>query len=329
MNGGRRLRLGFVPLTDAAALIVARDRGFFADEGLRVELSREASWATVRDKLSVGALDGAHMLAPLALATSLGVGSDPVPMIAPMALNRGGAAVTVSARLAAALGDEVGAGGLADLIARRREQQSSMLTFGVVFPYSTHNYLLRDWMARAGIDPHRDVRLTVVPPERSAELLADGVIEGFCAGEPWGAVAVRAGVGRIAMRASRFAPDAPDKVFAVTEIWAEANATDLQGLLRALLRASAWIEDSANRADLLSLLAERANVGVMIETLAAGLDDIRFHSAGANRPEAAQGAWILGQMARWGQAGALDNGSAASRVFRPDLFDEANASLGA
>lgn len=330
MTGGRRLRLGFVPLTDAAALIVARHRGFFAGEGLRVELSREASWATVRDKVSVGALDGAHMLAPMALATSIGAGCDPVALVAPMALNRGGAAVTVSSRLSAALGDRPGAEGLAALLGRRRAQHSSLLTFGVVFPYSTHNYLLRDWMARAGIDPRRDVRLTVSPPERSAELLGDGVIEGFCAGEPWGAVAARAGVGRIVMRASRFAPDAPDKVFAVTEAWAAANAADLQGLLRALLRASAWVEDPAHRADLLSLLAEPANVGVASETIAAGLGGIRFFGRGVNRPEAAHGAWILAQMARWGQvASGPDIGPVASRIFRSDLFDDANAALGA
>lgn len=104
MTGSRILRLGYVPLVDAAALIAAREKGFFAAQGLEVELSREVSWATVRDKVMVGALDGAHMLAPLALAATLGAGSDPVSLIAPMALNLDGAAVTLSTRLGEALG---------------------------------------------------------------------------------------------------------------------------------------------------------------------------------------------------------------------------------
>ncbi len=324
MTGKAELRLGFVPLNDAAALIVARDKGYFADEGLSVELSREASWATVRDKVAVGALDGAHMLAPLALAMALGAGCEATAMIAPFVLNFGGAVVTVSTRLATAIGPEGGAEGLARLIARRRDQESSPLTFGVVFPYSTHNYLLRDWMARGGIEPDRDIRLTVTPPPRSAELLSEGVIEGFCAGEPWSQVAVRAGVGHIAMRGARFAPDAPDKVFATTQVWAEAHGDELQALLRALLRASAWSEDPANRAELVAILTRPENVGVDGEAIEAGLGDIRFHRDGANRPDPAQALWILHQMARWGQVRTgPETTRTASSVYRPDLFDQA------
>jgi NitT/TauT family transport system ATP-binding protein/nitrate/nitrite transport system substrate-binding protein len=320
--------LGFIPLTDAAALLVGRAGGFFANEGLRVDLSREASWATLRDKLSVGTLDGAHMLAPLLLATRLGIGCESADLIAPLALNRGGAAVTLSIRLAGALGEDGDADRLATLIARRRNQGSSRLTFGVVFPFSTHNYLLRDWMARAGIDPNRDVRLTVVPPERTADLLADGVIDGFCAGAPWSDVAIRAGVGQIAMRSSRFAPEAPDKVFAVAQAWAAANGAEFAGLLRALLRASAWSQDPANRGDLLALLARPENVGVNREAIAAGLDEIRFNGGVTNRPDVVQGQWLLDQMARWGQhPGDPDVGRAAAQAFRPDLFDQARAAL--
>jgi NitT/TauT family transport system ATP-binding protein/nitrate/nitrite transport system substrate-binding protein len=325
-----RLRLGFVPLNDAAALIVARDKGFFAAEGLKVDLSREASWATVRDKVSVGALDGAHLLAPLALAMSLVASCEPTAMIAPFALNLGGAAVTLSTRLAASIAEGGSADGLAGLITRRREQGSSPLTFATVFPYSIHNYLLRDWLAQAGVDPDRDVRLTVVPPARSAELLAEGVIEGFCAGEPWNQIAERAGAGRIAVRASRFAPDSPDKVFATTEAWARAHPSLLQALLRSLLRASAWIEEPGNRFELVTLLAEPENIGVEREAIAGGLIDIRYHRDGANRPETSHVLWLVEQMRRWGQLDpGADAAAIAARVYRPDLFDEARAALNA
>ena len=162
-----RLRLGFIALNDAAPVIAAQSLGYFADEGLAVDLSREVSWATVRDKVNVGALDGAHMLAPMALATSLGVGgSGAVPLAAPFALNLDGPAVTLSSRLAGVIAADGGADGLARLVARRREEGASPITLAVVFPYSVHNYLLRDWLAAAGIDPDRDVRLTVAPPSR-------------------------------------------------------------------------------------------------------------------------------------------------------------------
>lgn len=311
-----RLTLGFIPLNDAAPLIVARDKGFFADEGLQVDLSREASWATIRDKLAIGALDGAHMLAPLVLATTLGIGSEATSLVAPMALNRNGAAVTVSRRLGeAAAGD---ASALARLIARRREEGASQLTFAVVFPYSIHNYLLRDWMAEAGIHPDRDVRLTVAPPARMTELLADGVIEGFCAGEPWNAAAVAWGAGKVAARSSALAPDALDKVFAVTRDWARANAEETGALLRALMRAAAWAEAPENRIELIGLLARRDNLDVAPDLIARGLTDIVFHGGGLNVPTAARAAVLVESMARWGHLPSREAALAAA----PEVFPE-------
>ena len=319
----RTLRLGFVPLNDAAALLVASEKGFFADEGLEVELSREASWATVRDKLAVGALDGAHMLAPMVLAAGLGVGSEPIPMIAPLALTLNGPAVTLSAPLA----DKVGgpdAAGLARLIARRRAEGASPLTLATVFPYSTHSYLLRQWLAQAGVDPDSDVRLTVVPPPRTAGLLAAGVIEGFCAGEPWNAAAVAAGAGKVVARAGDIWPDTPDKVFGVTEAWAAANGDVLSGLLRALVRASAWMEAAENRAGRAALLARPHLVGLPADLIAESLDDIVFHAGEANRPSLDHAGWLLQQMLRWDHVDpAIDLAAAAARAYRPDLYDVA------
>ncbi|RAK51358.1 CmpA/NrtA family ABC transporter substrate-binding protein [Phenylobacterium deserti] len=317
-----RLKLGFVPLTDAAPLIVAQALGFFADEGLTVELSREVSWATVRDKVAVGALDGAHMLAPMALAANLGLGSEPAPLIAPMALSHNGAAVTLASRLLPA--EEPDAAGLARLVRRRKEQDASPLTFAVVFPYSIHNYLLRAWMAQAGIDPDLDVRLTVAPPPRMAELLAGGVIEGFCAGEPWSTAAATRGVGRLAVRAGELWGHAPDKVLGVTDGWAGEDPARLQALVRALLRAAAWADSPAHRAELAHLLAEPQYVGVEAAVIEEGLRHIRFHADGANVPKLQDAAWLLEQMVLWGQAGAgLDIKAAAARVYRPDLFEAA------
>ena len=317
-----RLKLGFVPLTDAAPLIVAQAKGFFADEGLDVELSREVSWATVRDKVSVGALDGAHMLAPMALAASLGLGSEPARLVVPMALSHNGAAVTLASRLLPA--EEPDAAGLARLVRRRKEQDASPLTFAVVFPYSIHNYLLRAWMAQAGIDPDADVRLTVAPPPRMAELLAGGVIEGFCAGEPWSTAAASSGVGRVSVRAAELWGHAPDKVLGVTEAWAESDPGRLQAGLRALLRGAAWADSPAHRAELAQVLAEPQHVGVEGALIEEGLRHIRFHADEANVPKLEDATWLLEQMVLWSQAGAsLDVAAAAARVYRPDLFHAA------
>lgn len=311
-----RLTLGFVPLVDAAGLIVAQAKGFFAAEGLEVELSREASWATIRDKVAFGALDGAHMLAPMVMARTLGVRGESSPMIVPLTLATDASAITVSSRL----GLSNGGAGLADLVARRREMGAGPLTFSVVYPYSVHNYLLRLWMVQAGVDPDRDVNLTVSPPPRMADLLAGGVIEGFCAGEPWNSVAVAAGAGVTAARAADIAPGAPDKVLGLAAGWAQANPQTVAALVRALVRALVWTRAPENRRSLAFLLAEPQHLAVAPDIVAVGLRSAVF---GDGRPDPPQAQWLLAQMRRWGQIPA--GAAPGAPVYRADLYDAALA----
>ena len=329
MSGGE-LTLGFVPLNDAAPLVVAKERGYFAAEGLEVRLSREVSWATVRDKVAAGALDGAHMLAPITLACTLGVGGDPQPMIAPMALNRSGAAFTLSRRLTMRMTPgESRRVALARLIAERRLQGEPQLVFAVVFPYSTHNYLLRYWLAEAGIDPDRDVRITVAPPSRMASKLAAGELDGFCAGEPWSAVAEDGSIGDVVMRASDVWRDGPEKVLGVTAAWARREPEALQALLRALLKAAAWADEPANHGELAELLARPDYVGASAGSIRRSLPAANFHRNAANAPLPVQAAWLLSQMMRWGQAPReLDLRGVAEHVYRMDLYNEAAAEIG-
>lgn len=324
------LRLGFIALNDAASLIVAQARGYFADEGLDVALCREVSWATLRDKIKVGALDGAHMLAPTALAITLGAsGDEPTPLVAPFALNLNGPAITLSSRLAMVVGPGTTAEGLARLIARRKAEGASPLTLAVVFPFSTHNYLLRDWLARAGVDPDRDVRLTVAPPSRMTELLVGGVVEGFCVTEPWDTAAVAAGAGQIAVRGSQLWPRTPDKVFAVTEAWAAKNPDTVQALLRALLRAAAWADAVENRPALAGLLAHAGHVGAEQAVIQQSLADMIFHADGASAPAPVHAAWLATQMQRWRHIPAeVDVAALAARVYRPDLHAAAARAVG-
>lgn len=331
MSGLADLTLGFIPLTDCAPLIVAKARGFFAEEGLEVSLSREASWATIRDKVAVGALDGAHMLAPMTLA---GEG-----LLAPLALNQNGSAITVSARLAATLREIdpeamaaplITARALAKLVDWRRGQGAPLLTFAVVFSQSMHNYALRYWLAQAGIDPDRDVRLVVTPPPRMVEHLRSGEIDGFCVGAPWNAVAVDEGLGEVLIKASQFWPGGPDKVFGLTAAWADAHPDELRAALRALIQASAWADEPGNHAELVALLARPDHVGVDPEAVARALKaEIVFHRDAAGLPRREHALWFLSQMLRWGQVGAeVDLEAVADRVYRPDLFRAAALSLG-
>lgn len=348
------IRLGFIALSDCAPLVIAKEKGFFDGEGLSVDLSREASWANIRDKVAMGALDGAHMLGPLPMAVNLGVCGEPARMIAPMSLNLNGSAITVSADLARTMRelDPEGmaqrprsARPLARLIERRKAQGDPLLSFAVVFPFSVHNYELRYWMAEAGIDPDRDVRIVVTPPARMADRLAARAIDGFCVGAPWNAQAVADGRGEIMIYASELWRVGPDKVFGITESWAERNPEVLTAVLRALIQAAAWADEPGNRPELAAILAHPRYVNAPEEVVARslvgtppyaagepggeGLDYLIFHRYAANFPWRSHAVWFLTQMRRWGQIGAaVDIPAAAEAAYRPDLYRAAAADLG-
>lgn len=336
MSGLLDLRLGFIPLTDSAPLIAAQAQGFFEDEGLAVELVREASWATIRDKVAVGALDGAHMLAPMALAAAAENTENPV--LAPLALNRNGSAITMSMALFEALGgaptDSAGpalsAAKLRAVIARRRDLGEAPLTLAVVFPASMHNYLLRYWLAQGGIDPDRDVRLVVIPPPRMVERMRAGEIDGFCVGAPWNAVAEAEGVGRILATSSQLWPGGPDKVLGVSGALTRRKPDDLRALLRATIRGAAWADAAENRDALVALLAAHDKIDAAPAAIARALDhELVFHRDATGLPRREHGLWFLSQMIRWGQIDAnQDLNAIVDRVYRPDLYREAALSLG-
>src|SRR5580765_3348193 len=250
-----KLRIGFIPLVDATALLVAVDAGFTATEGLDVELIREVSWSNVRDKLNIGLFDAAHLLAPVAIASSLGLGHVKVPIVAPFGLGVNGNAITVSPALRAALanvaeGDiadpKVSAHALAHVVARRKARGEEPLTFGMTFPFSTHNYHLRFWMAAGGVDPDEDVRLVVLPPPYMVESLANRHVDAFCVGAPWNSVAVDLGIGFILHFVSEILLRAAEKVLAFRARWAEDHPDMLARLVRAHRRAASFVEEVGN-----------------------------------------------------------------------------------
>jgi NitT/TauT family transport system ATP-binding protein len=343
------LCVGFIPLVDAAALIVAVDKGFAAAEGLDVTLVREVSWSNVRDKLNIGLFDAAHLLAPVAIASSLGLGHVKVPITAPFNLGLNGNAITVSPALHAVLmaeidGDRfdpmVTALALSRVVAARRKRGAEPLTFGMTFPFSTHNYQLRFWMAAGGVDPDEDVRLVVLPPPYMVDSLANGHVDAFCVGAPWNSIAVDRGVGHILHFVSDILVRAAEKVLAVRQNWSEKNPQIVAALVRAASRASEFIEQPQNRAEAARILAQPERIGVDADVVRRTLDgrlkispdgtmreSSRYLLVGrekAGRPDPMQAAWLFAQMVRWGQATISPEAVAiAKSVFRPDLYDAA------
>jgi nitrate/nitrite transport system substrate-binding protein len=325
------LKLGFVPLCDAAPLLVARERGFFAEQGLDVALSREASWASIRDKVSVGVLDGAHMLAPMPLAATLGLGNIKEPMLTAMALSVGGNAITLSTTLAGRMAEADPAAlaahptlarALKAVIAADQTAGRPPLTFAVVYPFSPHNYELRWWLAAAGIDPDRDVRLVVVPPSQMVANLSAGAIDGFCAGAPWNEMAAQLGLGRTLITSGELWGGRIEKVFAVRQDWAYRHPRTHKALLKALLQAAQWADAPENRGDVAAILAQPGHVNVPPAVAERTLADLGvFHRHAANFPWRSQALWTLVQMRRWSQwRGAEDPVQVAEQVFRADLY---------
>ena len=339
-----RLRIGFVPLVDAAGVIVAAKRGFAGAEGLEVTLSRERSWASVRDKLSVGYLDAAHVLSPMVVASRLGLGNFRSPLMAPTMLSLDGNEVTLGAGLAALCAARTGytpsgpgewGRALADVVRDGARRGAPPITFAVVFPFSSHAYLLRDWLAGAGLDPDRDVNVTVLPPPMMADALAEDSIDGFCAGPPWGRLAEERGAGSIAFRAVRLRSGVPEKALALRANDPLRDERTVLALVRSIAAAAAWVADPANAEELFALLAGPDAVGVEARTIRAAIDRSGMRLAGSDalRPDPAHADWILGRMRRWGQAPESDGGASGAvegvrSGFRHDLFDRALAGSG-
>src|ERR1019366_4359180 len=207
----RKLRLGFVPLTDCAPLVMAEELGLFHKFGLNVALSRELGWATIRDKIIHRELDAAHALAAMPVAATLGLGSIACDCLTALVLNLNGNAITLANDLWKR-GVRDGKTLREEIVRSRREKT---YTFGVVFPFSSHRHLLRRWFAANGIDSERDVRIVVVPPPQMVANLKAGNLDGFCVGEPWNSVAVQSRVGWIAATSSELDSQHPEKVLMV------------------------------------------------------------------------------------------------------------------
>ncbi|AQZ53473.1 CmpA/NrtA family ABC transporter substrate-binding protein [Martelella mediterranea] len=342
------LSIGFVPLLDSAIVLAAEAKGFFIEEGLKVRLTRETSWSAIRDRLAVGSLQAAHVLAPMPIAANLGLFPLAPKLVAPIALGLGGNAVTVSAALGAAMeaeGDEsdldpakAGAA-LKRVIAVRRAEGLPPLRFGVVYVFSGHNLELRYWLAANGIDPDRDIEIVVLPPPFMPDAVEAGRIDGYCAGEPWNTIAARRGAARIVTVKAKIWRSSPEKVLALPADFVEANEETVAALLRGLYRASQWAAEPENHPELAAILAEPGHLDVdraMLEPLFSGtlaisekaettVEDFFLTSAkAATFPWQSHALWFYSQIVRWGLCDhSAENAEIAKMSYRPDIYRKA------
>ena len=337
-RGGTKLRIGFLRLTDSAPAIVAQEFGYFADENVDAELLEEPSWANIADKLAYGFLDAAVIVPPLAFAIEMGLRGVSQKLIVPCNLSLGGNTITLSRELAAQVRSVADKDKLsvAEALARCLKGRNEPLPLGIVHAYSTHNLLLRYWLATAGLEAGRDVRLSVVPPARAVEALQSGQIAGFCAGAPWGEIAARAGAGATVATSDDIWRAAPEKAFAVRARWAEENPDALKGAVRALVRAAQFCDAPENASYTGALLSRQKYLHVdshaILSSLPGGAiaqDNLsRFWRHAAMFPWRSHAHWFLRQMARWDLIGDVDGEALAARVYRCDLYRAAVAPLG-
>jgi ABC-type nitrate/sulfonate/bicarbonate transport system substrate-binding protein len=254
------IRVGYVRLTDSAPLILAQERGFYAAQGLEVELVREVSWANLRDRLVLGDLDAAQLLSPLPMLTTWGAGGVRAQLLTGLVLSLNGNAITVSTSLWSEIG-VLGANGQPDALAASQRLKRRLLTsnivptFATVHLFSMHTLQLRLWLQAGGIDPDQDVKIIVLPPEQMSDSLARGLIDGYCVGEPWSTQAVQQGIGGIVATGYQIWNNAPEKVLAVTGVWHQHHPATHLRLRLALMQACASLADPATLREMATILS--------------------------------------------------------------------------
>ncbi|MFL4470193.1 CmpA/NrtA family ABC transporter substrate-binding protein [Tateyamaria armeniaca] len=336
-----RLNCGYVPLVDSAPLIVAQELRFAADEGIALNLLPQPSWAALRDLLALGHLDVAHMLSPMPTAMSLGLSGPPAQIDALMVLSANGTVIGVSSMMADAMrakGWHSGFDDPAETLGPMLGALNRPLRVGVPFPFSMHRLLFEYWIRHAGAAT--DIQIITTPPPLMADAVTAGELDVFCVGEPWGSVAVGAGVGELILPGVAIWAQAPEKVLAARRTWIDDNTKSVGSLMRAVSRAAHWLDQPDNRVLAIEILARSAHLNLPVAAVEHALtgrfatrhdgppvhvpDFVRFHDRATNFPWRSQAAWIGEQIS---QLTGIDRAHAirvAQDTMRPDLVPHAS-----
>lgn len=344
-------KLGFIALTDAAPLIIAREKGLFAKHGVPdVEVLKQASWGATRDNLVLGGaangIDGAHILTPMPYLMTAGTvtqNNQPLPMSIVARLNLDSQGISV-AQAYADTGVRTDATPLKEVFARRRAEGKEV-TVAMTFPGGTHDLWIRYWLAAAGIDPNRDVTTITVPPPQMVANMKVGNMDAFCVGEPWNEQLVNQGIGFTATTTGELWRGHPEKALGLRTDFIDANPRATRAILMAVMEAAQWADDFANKDELATILGKRSWFNVppadvlgrlrgdinygngRVET-ATGLE-MKFWKEHASYPFRSHDAWFLTEDIRWGYLPAsTDTSALIDKVNREDLWRDAAATLG-
>jgi len=366
------LKFGFIKLTDMAPLAIAYEKGFFEDEGLYVTLEAQANWKVLLDGVIDGQLDGAHMLAGQPLGATIGFGTK-ADIITAFSMDLNGNAITVSNDIWKQMKPNVPVGEDGKLIhpisasalkpvVEKYKDKGKPFNMGMVFPVSTHNYELRYWLAAGGIHPgyyapHKgdvsgkidaDALLSVTPPPQMPATMEAGTIYGYCVGEPWNQQAVFKGIGVPVITDYEIWKNNPEKVFGVSESWADKNPNTHIAVVKALIRAAEWLDanNNGNRPEAVKILSQSNYVGADYDVIANSMtgtfeyekgdkrdvpDFNTFYRHNATYPYYSDAVWYLSQMRRWGQIAEPKTDAwfmdMAKKVYRPDIYEIAAKEL--
>ena len=334
------MNFGIIALTDCASIVMAHELGFFKKFGINATISKEASWAVIRDKLALGENHASHMLLGMPFASTMGLlGSPKKPIVAPWVVNRNGQAITLSNKLK-------GVKTAADLKPHvdKAKAEGTQLTFAMTFPPGTHAMWLRYWLASGGINPDKDVNLITIPPPQMIANMKVGKMDGFCVGEPWNARAISDGIGYTVTSTQKIWPDHPEKVCAFTEEFAAKNPKSVKAVLKALHLASQHIDNMANRPAVAEVISRPSYINCPKEIILGRLQGkyeygdgrqeqdpnyMIFSQRNCNYPQKSYGLWWLSQFKRWGMVkGAVAYQPTVNQVLRGDIYAEAMKEMG-
>jgi nitrate/nitrite transport system substrate-binding protein len=336
----KEVRIGFIPLTDCASVVMAAEMGFDKKYGIKIVATKEASWASVRDKLVNGELDAAHVLYGLIYGVQMGIGGPKKDMSVLMNLNHNGQAITLANKLKD-LGVTDGASLKKLIVAKPGEY-----TFAQTFPTGTHAMWLYYWLAANDINPMKDVKVITVPPPQMVANMRVGNMDGYCVGEPWNNRAIIDKIGFTAVTTQDIWVDHPEKVLGTSADWVAKNPNTARAMTAAILEAGRWIDASlANRQKTAETIARKSyvntDVDVILERmlgrysngLGKSWDDknhMKFFNDGAvNFPYLSDGMWFMTQHKRWGLLkDDPDYLAVAKKVNRIDIYKDAAALAG-
>jgi ABC-type nitrate/sulfonate/bicarbonate transport system substrate-binding protein len=332
----RAIQVGYVPLIDAAPLLLAEDLGLYGKYGVTVRLEQQPGWSSTRDMIVYGELDAAHAATGLPFQIQYGLGCAQRDCRSGFFFNAQGNSIILSHRLR-----DQGIESVEDIARRVRDGHSSQIfTFGIVSEFSSHHFLLRLWLGKAGLSLGPQIKMVVLPPSLMANVMAAGALDGFCVGEPWGTVAVARGVGHCAATSADLAPMHPEKMLLVTDTFANERPEEHTRLIAALSEACEFCEDEANFPEVARRITLRNRVDIPPQVVLASLsgrhlrvgraarDGQRvqyFHRQETNRPDARKVNWIMQQCTQWGLLAGLDRKKLArpQDILREDIYEEA------